>query len=199
MPIYFGSNKIKEIYNGGVPVKEVYNGSNKVFGAGAVIEYGMFSDDSLPEAMTSETFLPDFETSLNSFRLFKLSKGTSLASYGSYTDGVFAADIKNYLDKKSFEFWQYSIGSLLYYASYKQTINTGGVNFDKYEAVLATDATYKQIVYIPEGFILNTSLFLMDTGVVKSRGSDFSYVSSTGITTKLRSRYTVDLLTGEEK
>lgn len=191
MPIYYGGSKISEIYNGGASIKEVYNGSDLVFSSGATIEYGMFSTDSNADLQMMNTFLPDFETSTTCFYLYRPTNNSSYP----YTCGNFFANIKNYKDKNSFVYESL----LTYNMTYKGVITFNGIKYQEYFGSAVTSSSYTTTIYLPDGFILNTSWFLEKIEVVKSRGSDLSYVNSVGYTWKLRSRHKVNLITGEEQ
>lgn len=197
MPIYYGSNKIKEIYNGSVPIKEVYNGSNKVFGSGGVIEYGEFSV-SYGSLSTSyyQTFIPEFESSLTRYNVNK-PLGSSKYVWGS-NQSLHFDNFLSYVEKGSFQMEKYMMGTMKLNVVYQKTVEILNVKFDEYKRTPVGGGTYSDTIYIPKGFVLNNSYFLSAPVNVTSRGSNLSYVYN-GDTHTLKSRYEVNLLTGEEQ
>lgn len=214
MPIYYGGSKIKEIYNGSVPIKEVYNGSNKVFGSGAVIEYGVFELKlSSLTANYFQTFFPDFETSTDKYEVVRYMQDPFLGQmcYQAMTSnnilGYQHYSIDSYMEKQSFVFRAFFSLECIYNATYSSTVTLGGVLFDKYNLTRTSAANTEanvRYVYIPQDFVVNKSWFLIwrvsswGDNPVPSRDSSFGYHYE-GNNYTLKSRHTINLLTGEEQ
>ena len=148
MPIYSGSNKIKEIYNNGAKIKEVYNGSSKVFGSGT-IKYHTVTPEVAGVGMGGGvTFYPSFETGTKLVSVQPPIMKDGKAYYVSSTT-LTGFYFSSYTPKNSLECMDL-FSSLPATINYIDTVVISNINFERYGRGMFN-------AFIPEGFIINQS------------------------------------------
>lgn len=197
MPIYFGSNKIKEIYNNGTKIKEVYYGSSKVF-SGGTIKYHTVTPETAGVGMGGGvTFYPSFDTGtkLVSVQPPIMKDGKAYYVSSNTLSGFY---ITSYTPQNSLE-WKDLYYQLPVTMNYIDTVVISNIKFERYSL---DNSPFN--AFIPEGFIINQSGILYtqsdsEDGFINLGSRPQSTFTINNTTYTITGTKEIDILKGEIK